>query len=88
VAGDVSPDVGVGNSGLAAEHRDDRVVDVGRGHPPGSDSEQQVDRLPGAPVQQPRLGRLDGLPGIEGLAEEGVDRLSEHGAGLVGRDIE
>jgi hypothetical protein len=43
VTGDIAADVGGGDAGLAAEHRDDRVVDVARGSamvmrvsPPGS----------------------------------------------------
>jgi len=35
-----------------------------------------------------RLVRADGLPGIDGLVEDRVDRLGEGGAGLVGRNVE
>jgi hypothetical protein len=38
---------------------------------------------PGAAVGEPRLGGADGLPGVQGLAEDLVDGLGERGAGLV-----
>ena len=88
VAGDVPPDISGGDAGLVAKHRDDRVVDVVAAEPAGSDSEQQVDPLTGAPVQQPRLGRPGSLPGVEDLAEQRVNRLGERGAGLVRGDVE
>ena len=88
VAGDVPADVGGGNAGLAAEHRDDRVIDVGGGDLPGPEGEQQVDELAGAAVGELRLGGADGLPGVEGLAQDRVDRLGERGAGLVGRHVQ
>jgi hypothetical protein len=50
--------------------------------------EQQVYALAGAAVGELWLIRADGLPGIDGLAEDRVDRLGEGGAGFVGRDVE
>jgi hypothetical protein len=88
VAGDVASDVGGWDAGLAAKHRNDGVVDVVGGEPAGSDGEQQVDPLAGAPVQQSRLGWPGGLPGVEGLAEDRIHRLGERGAGLVRGDVE
>ncbi len=88
MARDVPPDIGGGNARLAAEHRDDRFVDVDGGHLPGPEGEQQVDELAGATVGEPRLGGAGGLPGIEGLAQDRVDRLGERGAGLVGRHVQ
>jgi len=74
--------------GLAAEHRDDRVVDVGGGDLPRPEGEQQVNLLAGAVVGELRLGGAGGLPGVEGLAEDRVDGLGERGAGLVRGDVE
>ncbi len=62
VAGDVAADVGRGDTGLAAEHRDDRRVDVALGDPAG-------------PVGELRLGGSDGLPCLDGLAQERVAGL-------------
>lgn len=77
-----------GTPGLAAEHRDDGVVDVAGGDAAGSDGEQRVDPLAGGAVGELRLVGAGGLPGVDGLAEDQVDRLGEGGAGLVGRDVE
>lgn len=88
MAGDVPADVGVRHSGLATEHRDDRVLDVAGGDAAGPDGEQQLDVLAGAAVGELRLVRADGLPGVDGLAEDRVDRHGEGGAGLVSRDVE
>jgi hypothetical protein len=88
VAGDVPADVRGGNAGLAAEHRDDRLVDVGGGDFPCPEGEQQVDLLAGAAVGELRLGTADGLPGVECLVEDRVDGLGERGAGLVRGHVE
>ncbi|MFF9624006.1 hypothetical protein [Streptomyces griseosporeus] len=88
MAGDVAADVGGRDSGLAAEHRDDGVVDVAGGDAAGPDSEQRVDQLAGAAVGELRLVGAGSLPGVDGLAENRVDRLGEGGAGLVGGDVE
>ncbi|HYA50919.1 MAG TPA: hypothetical protein VEG33_07080, partial [Streptosporangiaceae bacterium] len=88
VAGDGAAHVGVGGPGLAAEHRDDGVVDVGGGDAAGAEGEQQICPLAGAPVGQLRLGGTGSLPVLDGLAEDRVDRLGERGAGLVRRDVE
>jgi hypothetical protein len=42
----------------------------------------------GAAVGELRLGGAQGLPGIECLAEDRVDRLREGGPGLVGRHVQ
>jgi hypothetical protein len=88
VGGDVPPGVAGGDAGLAAEQRDDRVVDVGRGDLPGAGGKQQVNALAGAAVGELRLGRAQGLPDADGLPEDRVNRLGERGPGLVGRDVE
>lgn len=77
VAGDVPADVGGRDAGLAAEHGDDRVVDVGRGYSPGPEAEQQVHLLGGPGVDERGLGWPDGLPGVDGLAEDRVDGLGD-----------
>src|SRR5439155_15458914 len=59
VAGDRAAHVGGRTGGFAAEHRDDRVVDVGGGHAAGAGGEQQVDAFAGAPVGERRLGGSD-----------------------------
>jgi hypothetical protein len=88
VAGDRAAHVGGGDAGFAAEHRDDGVVDVGAGHAAGTGGEEQVDAFVGAPVGERRLSGADGLPGVDGLAEDRVDGLGEGGAGLVGGHVE
>jgi len=88
VAGDGPAHVGGRDCGLAAEHGDDGVVDVGGGDAAGAEGEQQVRPLAGAPVGELRLAGADGLPRLDGLAEDRVDRLGEGGAGLVRRDVE
>jgi hypothetical protein len=62
VAGHVRADVGCWDGGLAAEHRDDGVVDVVGGDTAGSDGEQQVDLFADAAVEKLRLGRPVSLP--------------------------
>jgi len=80
--------VGVRDSGFAAEHRDDGAVDVGGGDAAGAEGEQQVCPLAGAPVGERRLAGAGGLPRLDGLAEDWVDRLGERGASLVRWDVE
>ena len=77
VAGDVPADVAGRDAGLAAEHGDDRVVDVGRGYSPGQEAEQQVHLLGGPAVDERGLGWPDGLPGVDGLAEDRIDGLGD-----------
>ncbi|UZG60300.1 hypothetical protein [Rhodococcus opacus] len=64
------------------------LMTKGRGDPAGAEGEQQVDSLAGAAVVKLRLGGAHRVPGVEGLAEDRVDRLGERGAGLVRGDIE
>ncbi|MFJ7411039.1 hypothetical protein ACIQWZ_09520 [Streptomyces sp. NPDC098077] len=80
MAGDVAADAGGGDAGFAAEHRDDRVVDVVGGDAAGPDGEQQVDALAGAAVGELRLAGTNGLPGVDGLAGDRIDGLAEGGA--------
>lgn len=70
MAGDVAADVGGRDPGLSAERRDDRAVDVVFRDRVRADGEQQVDILAGLAVQPRRLGRPQGLPGFDGLADE------------------
>jgi hypothetical protein len=88
VAGDASAHVCGQYSGLAAEHWDDGVVDVGGRYAAGAEGEQQVCPLAGAPVGELRPAGAGGLPRFDGLAEDRVDRLGERGAGLCARDVE
>jgi hypothetical protein len=88
VAGDAASDVDGRDTCLVAEHRDDRVIDVGQGDSASAEGEQQVDSLACAAVEKLRLGGAHRLPDVEGLAEDRVDRLGERGAGLVRRNIE
>ena len=50
--------------------------------------EQEVDVLAGLAVEHLRLGGPDGLPCLDGLAQQRVDGLGERGAGLVHGDVE
>ncbi|MFK0113862.1 hypothetical protein [Streptomyces sp. NPDC091217] len=86
--GDVAADVGRGDSGLAAEHRDDRRVDAVLGDLAGAVGEQEVRQLAGLVVEHLRLGGSDGLPCLDGLAQKRVDGLGERGADLVAEDVQ
>ena len=88
MAGDVAADVGGRDPGFGAERRDDRAVDVGLGDRVRADGEQQVDVLAGLAVQPRGLGGPQGLPGLDGLADDRVDGLGERGAGLVDGHVE
>jgi hypothetical protein len=44
--------------------------------------------LAGASVGELRLAGADGLPGVEGLAEDRAGWLGERGTGLVGRHVQ
>ncbi|UKZ03858.1 hypothetical protein BOQ63_007240 (plasmid) [Streptomyces viridifaciens] len=74
---------GEGRRGTPQARDDLRAADAA-----GPEGEQQVDALAGAAVGELRLIRADGLPGIDGLAEDRVDWFGEGGAGLVGWDVE
>jgi hypothetical protein len=56
VAGDVPADARGGDAGLAVGHRDDGVVDVGRGDLPCPEDKQQVDEFAGTAAGRLRLG--------------------------------
>ena len=88
MAGDVAADVCGGDAGLAAEGGDDPVVDVALIDPAGADGEQEVHSLAGLVVGHLRLRGPHGLPCLDGLAQQRVDRLGERGAGLVRGDVE
>jgi LacI family repressor for deo operon, udp, cdd, tsx, nupC, and nupG len=68
--------------GLTAEHGDDLLVDVVLGDPLGADGEQELRPLAGLGVQHLRLVRPHGLPCLDGLAQQRVDRLGERGGWL------
>ena len=88
MAGDVAADVGSRDAGLAAQRRDDPVVDVALVDPADADGEQEVHPLAGLAVQQLGLRRPHGLPCLDGLAQQRVDRLGERGAGLMGGHVQ
>jgi hypothetical protein len=88
VAGDVAADVGGGHAGLAAQHRDDGLVDVVLGDAAGTVGEQEVHVLAGLAVQHGRLAGPHGLPCLDRLAEQRVDGLGERGAGLMRRHVQ
>jgi hypothetical protein len=73
VAGDVAADIGAGDAGLAAEHRDDRLVDAVLCDPAGAVGEQEVGVLVCLAVEHRRLSGSDGLPCFDGLAQEWFD---------------
>src|SRR5512145_2985410 len=72
---------------LAAEHRDDRLVDHLPAHGTCSMREEQLDLLASLAVDTPRLRQPNGLPCLYGLAHLRIDGLGEVGPGLVDRDI-
>ena len=88
VAGDVAADVGGRDAGLAAQRGDDRAVDVVLRDRLRAHGEQQVDLLAGLAVKPGGLRGAHRLPGVDGLAEQRVDRLGERGPGLVDRHVE
>ena len=88
MAGDVAAHVGGRDAGLAAERRDDRVVDVVLGDGLGADGEQQVDMLAGLAVQHRWLGGPGACHASMAWPDERVDRLGERGAGLVHGHVE
>ncbi|WP_435271422.1 hypothetical protein [Streptomyces sp. 1222.5] len=88
VAGDVAANVGGGNAGFPAEHRDDRPVDVVLGGPAGAKGEHEVRALVRLRVEDGGLVGADRLPGLDRLPQQRVDGLGERDAGLVGGDVE
>jgi hypothetical protein len=88
VAGDVAAHVGVRDTGLVAERRDDRVVDVGGAHSAGPEGECEVDTLAGLAVEHPGLLGADGLPGFDGFSQQWVDGFGEGCAGLLSGHVE
>lgn len=87
-AGDFAADSAGGDSGRRGQRRDDRAVDVVLGDAFGAVGEQELHALAGLGVQRHRLFGADGLPDLDALSEQRVDRLGETRAGLVGRDVE
>jgi hypothetical protein len=88
VAGD--PPVGVPgrDSRLPAKPRDQASVQILDGDPLGTVAEEQGNPLPGASVEEVRLGGALGLPGDQGATEERIHGLGEGGARLVGWHVE
>ncbi|GAA4263868.1 hypothetical protein GCM10022255_112310 [Dactylosporangium darangshiense] len=86
VAGECAAGVGFGNVGLAAERRDDPVVEVGLADQLAAPGEQVLSRLTCLAVGQVRLDGTDQLPRIDELPDDRVDRFGEGARGLVRRD--
>jgi hypothetical protein len=88
VTGDLAFDVGGRDTGLAAERRNDRPVDVVLRDGLGAEGEQQVDQFVGLAVQPLGLAGSQSLPCLDGLAHDRVDGLGERGAGLVNGHVQ
>jgi hypothetical protein len=73
---------------LAAERRDQRVIEVFARDAPGSKTEQQRHGFTRPRIEPQRLHGPDGFPRLDRSADERIDGLGEGGARLVCRDVE
>jgi hypothetical protein len=87
VAGDPTAGIGHRYTGLAAQKRDQRVIDVLGGNRPSTEAEQGGESLAGLAIDKQRLHRSTLFPASSELADQGIDRLGEAGTRLVNRHV-
>jgi hypothetical protein len=87
VAGDSAAGIGHRYTGLAAQKRNQRVIDVLGRNRPSTKAEQGGESLAGLAIDKQRLLRSMLFPAGNELADEGIDGLGEVGTRLVDRHV-
>ena len=88
MTGDVAAHIGERNTGLLAESRDKRLVQIGHSYPGKANEKEKIDQFASLRVWEFFTLWTDLFPRGDGFADNAIYRLGEGGGGLVDRNVE
>ena len=88
MTGDVAAHIGKRNTGLFAESRNERLVQIVYSYPGEANEKEKIDQFASLRVGEFCTLRAHLFPRGDGLADNPIYRLGESSGGLVDRNIE